>query len=108
MDKKDPYKHKERYHRWLKENISGIKEISLTNSSLILAYLYDMQEGLNVSIKSKKGPRSYTRLNNIIQRMVFLAKNFPKFTFLFFFQYLFSIIWIKAYQNHQVIKIKMF
>jgi len=78
MEKRDPYKHKERYHKWLEENISGIKEISLTNSSLILAYLYDMQEGLNISIKSKKGPRSYTRLNNIIQRMVFLAKKFEE------------------------------
>jgi len=78
MEKRDPYKHKERYLKWLKENIRGIKGISLMNSSLILAYLYDMQEGLNVAVKSKKGPRSYTRLNNIIQRMVFLAKAFEK------------------------------
>ncbi|MFH1238122.1 MAG: hypothetical protein ABIH79_02420 [archaeon] len=78
MEKRDPYKHKERYFRWLKENANGIGGISLRNSSLILAYLYDMQEGLNVSVKSKKGPRSYTRLNNIIQRMVFLAKKFEE------------------------------
>lgn len=78
MEKRDPYKHKERYSKWLKENTRGIKGISLMNSSLILAYLYDMQEGLNVAVKSKKGPRSYTRLNNIIQRMVFLAKAFEK------------------------------
>ncbi len=78
MEKRDPYKHKERYLKWLKENTRGIKGISLMNSSLILAYLYDMQEGLNVAVKSKKGPRSYTRLNNIIQRMIFLAKAFEK------------------------------
>ncbi len=78
MEKKDPYKHKERYLKWLKENRNRIGEISLENSSLILAYLYDMQEGLNVAVKSKKGPRSYTRLNNIIQRMVFLAKAFEE------------------------------
>jgi len=78
MEKRDPYKHKKRYQNWLKENINGIKGISLTNSSLILAYVSDMQEGLNISTKSKKGPRSPIRLNNIIQRMVFLAKKFEK------------------------------
>jgi integrase len=79
MEKRDPYKHKERYFKWLKANANKIKGISLTNSSLILAYLYDMQEGLNISTKSKKGPRSFIRLNNLIQRMVFLAKKLEEF-----------------------------
>lgn len=78
MEKRDPYKHKERYLSWLKLNANGIKGISLKNSSLILAYLYDMQEGLNISVKSKKGPRSYIRLNNIIQRMIFIVKKFEE------------------------------
>jgi len=74
MEKKDPYNHKERYCNWLKENINGISGISLNNSLIILGYLSDMQQGLNISTKSKKGPRSYIRLNNIRQRMIFLAK----------------------------------
>jgi hypothetical protein len=78
MEKRDPYKHKERYLNWLKLNAHGIKSISLNNSSLILAYLYDMQEGLNVSTKSKKGPRSYIRLNNIVQRLVFIIRQVEK------------------------------
>jgi hypothetical protein len=78
MERRDPYKHKERYMNWLKVNANGIKGISLKNSSLILAYLYDMQEGLNVAMKSKKGPRSYIRLNNIVQRMVFMVKKFEE------------------------------
>jgi hypothetical protein len=54
MEKKDPYNHKERYCNWLKENINGIRSISLTNSLIILGYLSDMQQGLNISTKSKK------------------------------------------------------
>ena len=76
MEKKDVYKHKERYLKWMEENLNGIKNISVINSSLILSYLSDMQKGLNISAKSKKGARSYTRLNNIRQRMIFLIKKF--------------------------------
>ena len=76
MEKKDVYKHKERYLRWMEENLNGISNISFINSSLILSYLSDMQKGLNISAKSKKGARSYTRLNNIRQRMIFLIKKF--------------------------------
>ncbi len=78
MERKDLYKHKEKYQRWIQRNVNGIKGISITNSYLILAYVYDMQEGLNISTKSKKGPRSYVRLNNIIQRMTFIVKNFEE------------------------------
>jgi integrase len=37
-----------------------------------------MQEGVNISTKSKKGPRSFIRLNNIAQRMVFILKKFEE------------------------------
>jgi len=70
----DPYKHKEKFFRW-KDNVkNGIIGISKPNSDIILQYISDMENGLNISSKSAKGPRSYIRLNNLKQRMVFLAK----------------------------------
>lgn len=70
----DPYKNKESYLKWKEKTKDGIPEISKENSEILLKYLFDMQNGLNVSKASKKGPRSYTRLNNLRQRLVFLAK----------------------------------
>jgi hypothetical protein len=70
----DPYNHKEKYFAW-KEHISnGISGISEVNSDIILHYISDMENGLNISAKSVKGPRSYIRLINLKQRMIFLAK----------------------------------
>ncbi len=70
----DPYKNKEKYLNWKERVKDGIDEVSTANSSVILDYISDMENGLNVSSKSVKGPRSYVRLNNLKQRMVFLAK----------------------------------
>ncbi|MGK0209114.1 MAG: hypothetical protein ACI83O_000379 [Patescibacteria group bacterium] len=71
----DPYKHKERYLAW-KEKVqrNSIPNISTENSKIILDYIYDMEMGLNVSIRSIKGARGYPRLNNLRQRMTFIAK----------------------------------
>jgi len=71
----DPYKHKEVFLKWKDKTIDGIAGISKPNSDIILQYISDMENGLNVSSKSIKGPRSYIRLNNLRQRMIFLAKN---------------------------------
>ena len=69
----DPYKHKERFLKWKKKiQESGIKDISKINSKYILNYISDMENGLNVAISHKKGARSYPRLNNINQRMIFM------------------------------------
>lgn len=76
MTKIDLYGNKERYEAW-KEKIQKemcIPEISKKNSSLILKYIFDMEIGINVSNASVKGSRSYTRLNNIRQRMIFVTK----------------------------------
>ncbi len=72
----DPYKHKERYLSWKEKVRNGITGISKKNSDLILQYISDMENGLNVSVESVKGPRSYVRLNNLKQRLIFLAKQF--------------------------------
>ena len=79
--KRDLYKHKEKYQAW-KERIdeSGyIERISRENSDLILRYIFDMELGMNVSKKSQKGARSYIRLNNLKQRMIFLSKRFEEY-----------------------------
>jgi len=76
MVKIDPYKHKERYIKWKKESEKGIPEISKYDSDLILKYLEDMEMGLNVAISTKKGARSYIRLNSLKIRLISLSKRF--------------------------------
>jgi len=72
----DPYKHEERWFNWKARVCNGIPDISKINSKIILNYLTDMEQGINISSMSKKGARSFPRLNNLKQRMVFLAKEF--------------------------------
>jgi len=76
--KVDPYKHKERYLSWKESVKNGIPELSEENSKIILDYIFDMEHGLNISGKNKKGSRSYTRLNSLRQRMIFLSKRFDE------------------------------
>jgi len=78
--KLDPYKHKERYTKWKEkvEEVGYIKGISIENSDLILRYIFDMEIGINVSAKTAKGARSYSRLNSIKQGMIFLSKKFDE------------------------------
>ncbi len=72
----DPYKHKEQFLRWQEQVKEGIGGISRANSNVILQYISDMASGLNISSHSVKGPRGYARLNNLKDRLVFLAKQF--------------------------------
>ncbi|MFA5061415.1 MAG: hypothetical protein WC494_03825 [Candidatus Pacearchaeota archaeon] len=77
MSKIDPYKHKEKYFNWKERVIAkGVPGISKANSDTVIKYVTDMESGLNVSIVSQKGARSYTRLNNLRQRLLFLSKQF--------------------------------
>ena len=71
-EKIDPYKHKERYENWLKNK--NIKRVSKSNEKLIINFLDDMALGINISKANKKGARSYSRLNNLRQRMTFITK----------------------------------
>jgi len=75
----DPYKHKEKFLTWKEKVKNSIPDISKQNSDIILQYISDMENGLNVSAKSVKGARSYIRLNNLKQRMIFLAKQFEHY-----------------------------
>lgn len=75
----DPYKHKERYLRWKEQAKKvGIPNISKESSKIICDYIFDMEQGLNISRMSSRGSRSYTRLNNIKQRMTFMTKEFER------------------------------
>ncbi len=72
----DPYQHKERYLKWRKLVENGIQGISEFNSNLILRYLDDMENGINVSSVSARGSRSYIRLNTLREKMIFFSKKF--------------------------------
>ncbi|MFA5856510.1 MAG: tyrosine-type recombinase/integrase [Candidatus Pacearchaeota archaeon] len=72
----DPYKNKESWIKWKVKNSFLIPDISRVNSDLILRYLNDMEKGINVAHLSKKGGRSYVRLNTIKNRIVLIVKHF--------------------------------
>ncbi len=74
----DPYGHKERYISWKESVKDGIPNLSMENSKVILEYLLDMEFGLNISTRNKKGGRSYLRLNSLRQRIIFMAKKFKE------------------------------
>jgi len=76
MVKIDPYRHKERYLKWKERTQLFIPEISRENSELIKEYLRDMENGVNIANATKKGARSFIRLNSLRQRMVYLSKEF--------------------------------
>ncbi len=78
MVKVDPYNHKESWIRWKNkvEELGHIPDISRQNSEIILQYLNDMECGINTSLGSKKGARSFTRLKTIKNRLTILAKRF--------------------------------
>ena len=72
----DPYKHKERYIKWRENHKENIPNLSKANFDFLFKYLNDMETGLNISQVNKKRARSYPRLNNLRQRLVFLMKIF--------------------------------
>jgi len=74
--KVDPYQHEERYLLWKESVKNGIPDISKENSDIILDYIFDMENGLNISNKNVKGARSFIRLNSLKQRMIFMCKKF--------------------------------
>lgn len=75
---RDIYNLEKRWDTWKKENSKGIKEVSKHNSELIIQLLTDMEQGKNISPKTKKGERSYHRLLSLKDRLTFFAKKFKK------------------------------
>ena len=74
----DPYNHEKRYKKWRESVKDGIPGIGEFNSNLILRYLDDMEDGVNVSTRNVKGPRSYIRMNTLREKCIFFAKNFKE------------------------------
>ncbi len=73
----DPYKNKERYLIWKESVKEGIQNVTRVNSEIILRYLEDMETGVNISNLNVKGPRSYTRLNNLREKMDLIVRPVP-------------------------------
>lgn len=76
--KRDPYKNKQKWDNWKEKNKLRIKGISKINSDLILAFLFDMEDGKNISPKTKKGPRSPTTLINLRDHILLFVKHLNK------------------------------
>jgi len=74
----DPYNHQESWTRWKNKvrELGGIPNTSRQNSEILLRYLQDMELGVNTSMKSKKGARSFIRLNTLRQRLTSLSRKF--------------------------------
>ncbi|MCD4771707.1 site-specific integrase [archaeon] len=71
-------KHNKLYLKWKEKCAKEIPGISKANSKIILNYINDMEYGLNIGRSSKKGGRSYNRLYNLQQRMIFITKKLEK------------------------------
>ncbi|MBU0894809.1 MAG: tyrosine-type recombinase/integrase [Nanoarchaeota archaeon] len=76
--KLDPYNHKERYLKWRASLKGKIPQINKYNSDLILRYLDDMENGVNVAQGNAKGSRSYIRLNTLREKMKFFSLKFKE------------------------------
>jgi len=74
----DPYNHERRFLNWKEKVKEGIPGISKENSEIILHYLLDMETGKNVASASAKGSRSYIRLNNLREKIIFFARKFKE------------------------------
>ncbi len=72
----DPYNHQDMWARWkIKvKDIGYMPEVSRANSDVILKYLTDMELGINTALSSKKGSRSFIRLNTMRRRLGALSR----------------------------------
>ncbi len=66
--KRDVWGHEKKYLNWKKNPI--VKDVSSENQELILEYISDMESGYHVG---RPGGLSYARLNNLRQRMRWIA-----------------------------------
>jgi len=75
----DIYGHEQRYKNW-KEEVIEEGEVGLTrqNSNILIQFIFDMETGANVSKTSKKGPRSYIRLNSLRQKLARMLRLLQK------------------------------
>jgi hypothetical protein len=75
----DPYNHERRYKKWKERALKqGIRDVSKENERLIIDYVFDMENGLNVASGSVKGGRSYIRLNTLVEKTIFFSRKFKE------------------------------
>jgi len=69
--KKDVHCHEATFFNW-KERASegGVEGLNKSNSDILIKYISDMETGQNVGKGSKKGSRSYGRLNVLRQKLM--------------------------------------
>lgn len=71
----DPYQSQRAYERWKADVSTDIPGVTPENHRVIMQFLEDMERGLNVAAKHKKGGRGFLRLNTLRTKLVFLAKS---------------------------------
>jgi len=78
--KKDPYNHRKLFESWLECVDKGkrIEGLSDKNSGIVISFIKDFKIGMNVSNRSRKGERSYTRLNHLRQKVAFILRLLEK------------------------------
>src|SRR5688572_1983477 len=74
MMRRDPWRHRDRYVDWRQKRNEGIEGLSPAASRLVLNFLDDMELGRNAAGSSRRGGRSHARLNNLRQRLTFVAR----------------------------------
>ncbi|MEK6927465.1 MAG: hypothetical protein AABX11_03450 [Nanoarchaeota archaeon] len=72
----DPYNFKDKYLAWKNGEQNDLNGLSAENVEILKQYLYDMEHGLNIGNHNKKGARSYSRLQSLKFRIIFLMKHF--------------------------------
>lgn len=70
----DPYNNEIKYLKWKEKTKTGIPKLNGYNSDIMLAYLNDMEIGINVGRGSKKGARSFIRLKSLRDKLLFIFK----------------------------------
>lgn len=72
--KLDPYNLQKTFEDWKTDSVDGVEGLNKIHSKLLLEYLLDMEQGQNIARGSKKGARSYTRLNALRIKLIQLLK----------------------------------
>lgn len=74
--KLDVYNSERLYNNWKKHvETNGMDDLSKKNSDLIKKYIFDMELGRNIAKGSKKGARSFIRLNTLRNKLSLIIRH---------------------------------
>lgn len=74
--KLDPYNHEELHNRWKADPYNS--NLSKSNNQILQQYIKDLEEGRNISRHSRKGARSFIRINKTRQKVSFIIELLEK------------------------------